>query len=146
MNYRKHLLKAGVQMYELRSDARFNLGATEQTPPKSAKTGLHTKAFVFDQKAVFIGSFNLDPRSSYINTEGGLYIESPSLARETLQYMSEATSLKNSYRLSLDYHGNVLWETEENGHKVIYKKDPHVSLWARIKMRMIRSLPIEDQL
>ena len=146
MNYRKQLLEAGVQMYELRSDARFNLGATEQTPPKSAKTGLHTKAFVFDQKAVFIGSFNLDPRSSYINTEGGLYIESPSLARETLQYMSEATSLKNCYRLSLDQNGDILWETEDNGQKVIYKKEPHVSLWTRIKMRMIRSLPIEEQL
>jgi putative cardiolipin synthase len=36
------------------------------------RSGLHTKAIVFDRKDVFIGSFNLDPRSSSINTEAGL--------------------------------------------------------------------------
>jgi phosphatidylserine/phosphatidylglycerophosphate/cardiolipin synthase-like enzyme len=30
----------------------------------------------FDREAVFIGSFNLDPRSAVINTEAGHYIDS----------------------------------------------------------------------
>ena len=29
-----------------------------------SRAGLHTKAIVFDRKDVFVGSFNLDPRSS----------------------------------------------------------------------------------
>ena len=37
---------------------------------------------MFDRKDVFIGSFNLDPRSSAINTEAGLYVESPALAAQ----------------------------------------------------------------
>ena len=40
-----------------------------------SQAALHTKAMVFDGEAVFIGSFNLDPRSAVINTEAGLYIE-----------------------------------------------------------------------
>jgi phosphatidylserine/phosphatidylglycerophosphate/cardiolipin synthase-like enzyme len=35
---------------------------------------------VFDQKTVFIGSFNLDPRSANLNTELGVVFESTDLA------------------------------------------------------------------
>ena len=41
----------------------------------------HMKAMAFDREAVFVGSFNLDPRSAVINTEGNFYIESPELAK-----------------------------------------------------------------
>ena len=44
---------------------------------------------VFDRKDVFIGSLNLDPRSGDINTEAGLYIESPELAAQVIAYMDE---------------------------------------------------------
>ena len=44
---------------------------------------------VFDRKDVFIGSMNLDPRSGDINTEAGLYIESPELAAQVIAYMDE---------------------------------------------------------
>ena len=42
----------------------------------------------FDGEAVFIGSFNLDPRSAVINTEAGLYIESTELAKRLTDYMA----------------------------------------------------------
>ena len=44
--------------------------------PGGRAAALHAKAMAFDGEAVFIGSFNLDPRSAVINTEAGLYIES----------------------------------------------------------------------
>ncbi|WP_371833380.1 phospholipase D-like domain-containing protein [Ferirhizobium litorale] len=57
---------------------------------------MHTKAMVFDRKAVFIGSFNLDPRSAVINTEAGLYIESPELAARLTAYMAAGAAPANS--------------------------------------------------
>ena len=41
---------------------------------------LHAKTFSVDRSRVFVGSFNLDPRSVRLNTEMGLVIESPQLA------------------------------------------------------------------
>ena len=36
---------------------------------------IHAKTFVFDNDTVFVGTFNLDPRSFYLNSEGGFIIE-----------------------------------------------------------------------
>ncbi len=62
----------------------------------------------FDGEAVFIGSFNLDPRSAVINTEAGLYIESPKLAQMLTAHMAAGVAPANSYRVFL----KVVWETE----------------------------------
>jgi phosphatidylserine/phosphatidylglycerophosphate/cardiolipin synthase-like enzyme len=70
---------------------------------------LHTKAIVFDRESVFIGSFNLDPRSGSINTEAGLYVESPELARQVIEYMDEGVRPENSYRVLLDDEGDLYW-------------------------------------
>ena len=61
---------------------------------KKVRTGLHAKVILFDEKDVFVGSFNLGPRSSTINNEGGLYIESPQLAKRVMAYMDEGIDLK----------------------------------------------------
>ena len=45
----------------------------------------------FDREALFIGSFNLDSRSAVINTEAGLYIESPELTTQLTAYMATAS-------------------------------------------------------
>lgn len=60
--------------------------------------GLHTKAIVFDHKDVFIGSLNLDPRSTDINTETGLYVESPELAAQVIAWMDEGCCLRTATR------------------------------------------------
>ncbi len=44
---------------------------------------LHAKIFVFDRRQVFMGSMNFDQRSKRLNTEIGLIIDSPELARQT---------------------------------------------------------------
>ena len=65
---------------------------------------------VFDREAVFIGSFNLDPRSAWINTEAGLYIESPELAERLVTYVATGVVPANSYHVLLDPNGEVVWE------------------------------------
>ena len=72
---RRRLLENGMELYELRPDTDAFRPGWSLLSGRS-RAALHAKAMAFDGEAVFIGSFNLDPRSAVINTEAGLYIES----------------------------------------------------------------------
>jgi len=144
--YRKELLQAGVELYELRPDVGANKVVNKQLITKSINTGLHTKAMVFDNNAVFVGSFNLDPRSAAINTEGGLYIESPKIAKEVLSFMAKGVKPENSYRVMLDKKDNLIWTTTIDGKKVVYHNEPEAGTWKRFKAGFIEILPLELQL
>ena len=77
--YRAEMLKLGVELYELSSNrARrsVRLGIFGSSIGR-----LHAKTAVFDQQEVFVGSMNFDPRSESCNTEIGLFIRSPEMAR-----------------------------------------------------------------
>ncbi len=144
--YRKELLQAGVELYELRPDAGANKVVNKQLITNTINTGLHTKAMVFDDNAVFVGSFNLDPRSASINTEGGLYIESSKIAREVLAYMRGGVDPKSSYKVMMDSQGKLFWVTETNGKEVVYHSEPEADGWKRFKSGFIEMLPVELQL
>ncbi|MBS1135759.1 MAG: hypothetical protein H6R02_2900, partial [Burkholderiaceae bacterium] len=82
--YAKHraaLLKAGVQLYELKPTAGRDAPVDRAGLGSSSSAGLHAKTFAVDGKRVFVGSFNFDPRSARLNTEMGMVIDSPKLAR-----------------------------------------------------------------
>ena len=140
--YRKALLQAGAEIYELRPDSEV----IKKTWSGKPMSGLHTKAMVFDNETLFIGSFNLDPRSGIQNTEAGLYVESPELAAQVLAYMEEGVLPQNSYHLQLDANGDLLWTTIENGVEVRYDKDPKSTFGQRFTSGFIEILPIESQL
>ncbi len=144
--YRKQLIKSGVELYELRPDAGGDNVTNKKLLTTTNRSGLHTKTMVFDDNAVFVGSFNLDPRSAVINTEGGLYIESPELAREVMVYMKDGVKTKNSYRVILDTKGELAWVTTIEGKRIIYYSDPEVGVWKQFKSDFIEILPIELQL
>jgi putative cardiolipin synthase len=112
----------------------------------TSKAALHTKAIVFDRKSVFIGSFNLDPRSADLNTEAGLYVESPELAAQVIEYMDEGVRPENSYRVLLDENGDLYWVTEVGGKQVRYDEEPETTFGQRFMSGLISILPIEDQL
>jgi putative cardiolipin synthase len=140
---RDQLVAANVELYEVRPQS----GAFPQDIVSTgSRAGLHTKAMVFDRKAVFVGSFNLDPRSSLINTEAGLYVESPELAAMVAQYMDEGVKSDRSYRVLLDAGGKMYWVTEDGGKPLRYDVDPLSTFWQRFNAGFIRLLPIEDQL
>ena len=101
---------------------------------------------VFDRKDVFIGSLNLDPRSGDINTEAGLYIESPELAAQVIAYMDEGVLPQNAYRVLLDADGDLYWVTETEGKTERYDHDPNSTAWQRAKARFIGMLPVMNQL
>src|SRR6478609_7386532 len=142
---RRPLLENGMELYELRPDTdAFRSGWSLLS--KGSRAALHTKAMVFDREAVFIGSFNLDPRSAWINTEAGLYIESPELAERLVAYMATGVVPANSYHVLLDANGEVVWETVMNGQTVRYQDEPDTDFRRRFVADLWKVLPIESQL
>jgi putative cardiolipin synthase len=140
---RKQVLQSGVELYELRADA----GAVKTHSAYSgANSALHAKVVVFDRKDLFVGSFNLDPRSADINTEAGLYVESPELARQVIAWMDEGVLPENSYRVLVDEDGDLQWVTEVDGKDVRLDADPKSTAWQRFKAGFIGILPVENQL
>ncbi|UCE76646.1 MAG: phospholipase D family protein [Gammaproteobacteria bacterium] len=140
---RKAMIEAGVEVYEYRPDSMVSKTRAWRGESKAA---LHTKAIVFDRESVFIGSFNLDPRSSDINTEAGLYVESPELAEQVIAYMDEGVRPENSYRVLLGEDGDLSWMTEVDGAEVRYTEEPETTFGQRFMSGFIMILPVEQQL
>ncbi len=142
---RRRLLENGMELYELRPDTdAFRPGWSLSSKRSSA--ALHTKAMVFDGEAVFIGSFNLDPRSAVINTEAGLYIESPQLAKKLTAYMATGVVPANSYRVLLNPNREIVWETLRDGKRVRYQEEPETGFRRRFVADLLTLLPIDSQL
>ena len=70
---RKELLKTGVRIFEFKPDAACRLklmtGALREKPDFTPVFGLHAKTMTIDGNTTVIGTFNLDPRSTHLNTE-----------------------------------------------------------------------------
>jgi putative cardiolipin synthase len=129
-HYRTAMLQAGVDLYEL-SPTRTQ--QTKRLGMFGASLGrLHAKTAVIDKKIIFIGSMNLDPRSASTNTEFGMFIESPALAKELLRVIN-ISKLEGAYRLRLDPKTNQLeWLTLDDDKEVILGVEPESSLWLRV--------------
>ena len=139
---REKLLKAGVELYELRPDT--DMEKHWSVVSGRSRAALHCKAIVFDRKSVFIGSFNLDPRSSTLNTEIGVMIDSPQIAARVADIMDEGVSAGSAFHVTLDNGNGLLWSTENNGENIQYRKDPETSVWQRFLFGFVGLLPIEE--
>ena len=134
---RRRLLENGMELYELRPDTdAFRSGWSLLSG--GSRAALHAKAMAFDREAVFIGSFNLDPRSAVINTEAGLYIESLEFTERLTAYMATGVVLANSFRVLLASDGGIVWETVRDGQTVRYRDEPGNSL-----LPALRRQPVE---
>ena len=143
-NTREELLKAGAELYELRPDT--NMERRWSLLASKSRAALHAKSIVFDRKSVFIGSFNLDPRSSTLNTEVGVMIDSPEIAGQVAKIMDEGVSPGSAYHVTLDKDDQLVWTAENNGEKVQYDKDPGTNVWERLLFDFIGILPIDHLL
>ena len=136
-SWRKPLLEAGVELYEMRADAAVQ-GSLVDTPPTRARhMGLHTKAVVVDREAVFVGSMNLDPRSSALNSEMGVVIRSAPLASELAGLTERELMPTNAWKLSLDARGEVVWSDAD---KTLHQQ-PALSTWQRVQSGFFRIVP-----
>jgi len=141
---RKPLLEHGVRFFEIRED--FAVKGTNRARTKEANSSLHTKAFLVDKRYFFLGSFNWDPRSAYLNTELGVIIDSEYLASQAAKAIYEAIP-QNAYEVLLNKKKQLRWRThDENGVEIVFEKEPHTSYWRRLQASLGRLLPIKSQL
>lgn len=148
--YRKALLEAGVELYELKPTASAKRARRSGGLMGSSGAGgssgasLHAKTFAFDRRIGFIGSYNLDPRSSRLNTEMGVLFDCPELVRR-LPEITERDLGNSAYRVELS--GNrLVWVTREGGKEVRFDSEPGASRWKRFKVQVLSWLPIEGLL
>ena len=141
--WRPSLLRAGVKIYELKSTASEEKRENKLWKARSqSSTSLHAKTFAVDDYQVFIGSYNVDPRSANINTEMGVIINDEELAKQLHSALSDDL-LSQAYEVQLLENGNLQWLTEEDGKKVIYDSEPRVDISDHVWLAIMSWLPID---
>ncbi len=149
MHYRIPLLELGVQLYEVRSLLGNTRGSGEtKAISRYGNYSLHAKLFVFDRQRLFIGSMNFDQRSMHLNTEIGLIIDSPVLARQIAGRFDAMVQPANAYALALRPTGatgtpSLEWRTQEGGKTVVYDSEPARNAWQKMEVDIL-SLPRLD--
>ncbi len=139
--HRRRLLEAGVELYEVKVDA----GVDPADVDGPTRLTLHTKAVVVDRETLFVGSFNLDPRSIDINTEMGLFLDGSAAAKDFAEQIDQDLPAF-SYRVVLTDDATIAWRYEGAGEPILKISEPDVGFWRAFKADFFRLLPLEDQL
>ncbi|MES2017651.1 MAG: phospholipase D family protein [Pseudomonadota bacterium] len=139
---RQTLLRGGVRLFELKRNWRRPGVARHTGISGSSMSSLHTKAFEVDLERVFVGSFNLDPRSAELNTEMGFVIDSPALAHSMAAVMG-ATMIERAYEVRLTPDGALYWIEPGPDGEVRHDVEPGASLWQRGMVKFMSLLPID---
>ncbi len=140
---RRPLLEAGITIYEIRRDAATMVA--DYTKSETTKTTLHTKSFIVDDREFFIGSFNFDPRSAFINTELGVIIYDEEMARFYAQLVDELLPT-HTYTVFLNDDGKLRWRGLQDGRTVEFDKEPDTKWGRRFLSKLVGLLPLESQL
>ena len=130
--YRKQLIESGADVYEFMLSAENLRGQQHDRERKqSSFSVLHSKTIVFDDDISWIGSFNLDPRSAYYNTENVAIFESREFADKLREMIIRDT--KTSWRVTLDADGEPVWTGSRPGDKKprVYYHSPDTSIFRR---------------
>ena len=150
-NARPEMVGLGVELYEVKPYADSRALHIARPATSQAHLALHGKAAVFDRKTVFIGSFNLDPRSRNLNTEIVFVVRSPQLAAQFLDAFAPDFAPGNAWRIAavagdgVVAGDSVAWITEEPARPLVEPYDP-ASGWRRFLRSIERNLPIDDLL
>ena len=150
--YRVPLLQMGVELFEVRP--RLGQPQTTRGPIKSGNSGafaLHAKVFVFDRERAFVGSMNFDQRSLHINTEIGLVIDSPQIARDIAARFDAIAQPANSYKVILrpaNAFGvqSLQWLGVDGGKAVTFDAEPDVDFIKRGWIETLSLLPLDGLL
>ena len=136
---RKAMLESGVELFELRSKVAPNTRSNHLGPFGSKGASLHSKTFAIDGERIFVGSFNFDPRSTRLNTEMGLLINSEQMAQKVHKAFDE------------QIHG-LAWRVEQRDGKLVWidsntgsvsTSEPGSNLLNSIILTVVGWLPVE---
>ena len=141
--YREDLLGAGIELYEVRVDSLVVRG--DVAPDSRQRLILHTKVAILDREVLFVGSLNLDPRSIDINSEMGLFLDSPEYSGQYADQL-EADLRSYTYRVVLDDDGRLEWRYYGDAELSTLHSEPQGSFWRRLGAGFYGVLPLENQL
>jgi putative cardiolipin synthase len=140
---RLFLLQYVVCIYDIMPTASKQTGESGHRFGSGWSSGLHAKTLAVDSRRIFVGSFNLDPRSARLNTELGLVISSPVLAQGLTRFFDvEAPMLAYEVRLTPD-SSNLEWiERTASGEKH-YDTEPETNWSARMGVELLSILHVD---
>jgi phosphatidylserine/phosphatidylglycerophosphate/cardiolipin synthase-like enzyme len=105
---RRRLVAEGVALHESRPhpaaigrmwSVRPDVAALRAGGAREPFLSLHAKCALIDERIAVIGTFNLDPRSTHINTEQVLMIRDGDLVRDLARLMREDAAPQNAWRV-----------------------------------------------
>ena len=129
-NQRQELIDMGLKIYEYQPYPKVQRQLLERYPELKDKQpvfAIHAKTMVIDSRIVYIGTYNLDPRSQNLNTEVGIIVDNESLAK----FVQE--------RIAVDMQPGNSWKASEN-------PDEHAAFGKRVKVRFWQFMPIKPLL
>jgi len=136
--WREPLLEGGVKLWELKptpgSTAKSSLFG-------SSGASLHTKALAVDGRVTFVGSYNLDPRSTALNSEQGIFVESPVITAQLEELFRTDSSGASAWAVTL-HEGKLQWD---DGTQT-YERAPDASAGRKFQAWIARVLPVSSQL
>ncbi len=136
-------------MYEYRPDAVSQTELYKKMVPGQPVPhfGLHAKTSVYDRKVVFVGSFNMDPRSMNLNTETGVLVESAELGQAVANSILNDMAPGNSWLVRLNAKGKTEWVTVRDGIENIEEHaEPLASKTRKIEADIAQPFTPESQM
>lgn len=145
---RAAMLDAGIELFELRPDAAAcrRLVTVSRACEAAPAFSLHSKSMVLDRRVVYIGSFNLNLRSTYLNSETALIVESPELAERVAASIEELLAPDSSWQVLRRQGGGLEWVTQVDGQEVREIHEPMTSVGRRFNSAFYRLFPLEKYL
>lgn len=141
--YRKDLLRAGAELYELSGYPSEKLRLICDTPPvKAPFISLHVKGATYDDRWTVVGSLNLDPRALKINTEHILLIDSPELSVQFRKHYDWIADTSNAWNVSFTEKEKLRWTMADE----TVTRQPARSLGQRCLDSLYRTFPLEKTL
>jgi putative cardiolipin synthase len=137
MRYRRPLLKGGVQLWELKPGRN----AAASSFFGSSGASLHTKALSTDGQELFVGSYNVDPRSTWLNCEQGVLVDDAALTVQLDGIFEAQTTGQHAWQVTLQ-GGEMTWSDGEER----FTSDPKASAWRRLQAWVTRLLRLDAQL
>ncbi|MBO7645235.1 MAG: phospholipase D family protein [Alphaproteobacteria bacterium] len=139
--YRTKLIQSGVDVYEFMLSAENRRGKKhDRTRKKTRFSVMHSKTMVFDDKISWIGSFNLDPRSAYYNTENVVIFESAEFAKKLRDMIIDDTKI--SWHVAVK-NGVTTWRGLRPGDtkQRIYHHGPDTTIFRRAFKILTKIIP-----
>ena len=96
---------------------------------------------VDDGRALFVGSYNLDPRSTSLNCEQGVFVADPVIAAQLEAIFDQESAGERAWAVSLE-NGDLRW----SDGKHTYDSSPQATGGQKFQAWLAKVLPLDSQL